>query len=224
MTSSIFVRSKLHCATACQAQEWCNSFFYNDVIKTCVPQWLVHVSPNDAVMTPGWIYFRVTSASCPKFGSASSNESYVIDRVSVTCYRVVTSPKLTWLASRDACTNNNERLTVLEPVEKARFIQFFLNTNTAFFGFTGSFAVGASRPQAVWNTSWPASGPDFIWVNGQAVNYDATATFWYVNRPNNAQNKDNVVGLKTNKNFTWEDLGESEERVYICERAYYPGN
>lgn len=75
-------------------------------------------------------FCSLLSASCPKFGSASSNESYVIDRVSVTCYRVVTSPKLTWLASRDACTNNNERLTVLEPVEKARFIQFFLNTNT----------------------------------------------------------------------------------------------
>ncbi|KAK7107298.1 hypothetical protein V1264_015245 [Littorina saxatilis] len=173
----------------------------------CVRQWMIYVSTDKTEFAFGWRYFRFTSDSCPRLHNIAEHENYVIDRVSVTCFRVVTSRWLPWVAARAACSSNGDRLAVLKPVEKARFVVVFLKINK-----------GASRPQHLWNTSLPASGPDLVWENGQRVNYTATAPFWYKDRPNNKDNTDNVLGMKADKNFLWEDLKESAERVYICER------
>ncbi|XP_070189571.1 uncharacterized protein [Littorina saxatilis] len=184
----------------------------------CVRQWMIYVSTDKTEFAFGWRYFRFTSDSCPRLHNIAEHENYVIDRVSVTCFRVVTSRWLPWVAARAACSSNGDRLAVLKPVEKARFVVVFLKINKVFTKFSSSFVIGASRPQHLWNTSLPASGPDLVWENGQRVNYTATAPFWYKDRPNNKDNTDNVLGMKADKNFLWEDLKESAERVYICER------
>ena len=61
MTSLPVMRSKLECSRTCLTRVSCNSFFYNDVSKTCAPQWLVFVSPENVTLESGWRYYRLTT-------------------------------------------------------------------------------------------------------------------------------------------------------------------
>ena len=57
------------------------------------------------------------------------NRNYVIDRINMTCYRPVTSPK-TWSAARDACRDSGEMLVVLGSVVKMQFVTAVMKVNS----------------------------------------------------------------------------------------------
>ncbi|KAK7107700.1 hypothetical protein V1264_015580 [Littorina saxatilis] len=173
-------------------------------------------------MASGWAYFELTSADRPS-ANGTRQERYAVDHESMTSYRVVTSPPLSWLAARDACNDSNEMLAVLEPVERATFVTRFLRENKkAIMGENDELFcfVGASRPANAWNSIWPASGPDFMWLDGQPVNLTTTASFWADGRPNNLDENDNVLSIKatTTENFRWDDYDDFEKNCYICQR------
>lgn len=83
-------------------------------------------------MTPFFLSHLV--ASCP-WKTGVRDRDYAIDRGSMTCFRVVTSQKKQWWSARDACTSSGDMLAVLEPLEKAKFIDEFMNTNYGMGGF-----------------------------------------------------------------------------------------
>ncbi|KAK7096704.1 hypothetical protein V1264_003778 [Littorina saxatilis] len=213
MTSSAHVAiSKVRCAHMCSTAERCNSFFYNRISKLCLLEWMVYVSPGGAVTSSGWRYFRLHSASCPK------EDGYVIDTVSSTCYRVVTSPA-NFLDARAACNSKQDSLVVLDLVDKARFMTDFVNHNLDTLG-AQTYYIGLSRPVGLWNTPFPASGPDYVWETGQTVNLTATQEFWGPNKPANSDNKDNVIRLSTSIGYKWDDTQEYHLRGYVCERPF----
>ncbi|XP_070188743.1 uncharacterized protein [Littorina saxatilis] len=203
MTSSFVTTSEFQCARSCKDDVTCNSFFYNDVSKTCAPQWLVFVSPWNTTEGHNWRYYRFSTASCPR------GASYVIDRVSMTCYRPVTSPKLTWTAARDTCRDNGEELTVLEPVAKAHFVTSFLYANN---DTEQQLYIGGSRPHSTWNTT----NADFVWLTGQQV--DITALQAYKNPAFPASNDRKNVLVVSPAKQTFHNAGDAWERAYICER------
>ncbi|XP_070210125.1 uncharacterized protein [Littorina saxatilis] len=213
VTSAQTVRSKLTCAHLCATEDRCNSFFYNDVIKKCVTQWLVHFASWDAVDARGWRYFRLNSAACPHA------QYYVVDIVTATCYRGVLTYRLNWEKAREACSDRNEMLVVLDPVEKAYFARDSLTSGWPIA--TASFYIGASRPTGQWNTVYPSTGPNYVWLTGQAVNMTATQPFWQPGKPDNSQKNGNVLRLAGAAQFAWDDTRETDSLGYICEKPFY---
>ncbi|XP_070188809.1 C-type lectin domain family 4 member K-like [Littorina saxatilis] len=138
----------------------------------------------------------------------------------MTCYLLVTSPTMSWLSAHDACASRGDMLTVLEPVEKAKFISEHVKTNDVYQQ-TLYFSIGARRPQNAWNTTLPSTGPDYIWLDGQPVNYTATAPFWIAGKPNNYGATENVMALRRDESFLWEDGSENMLCGYICERPLF---
>ena len=53
-------RSGIHCAKLCREEEWCNSYFYNDVTRLCLRHRAVYLAPPaiDSLSEAGWRYFR----------------------------------------------------------------------------------------------------------------------------------------------------------------------
>ncbi|XP_070212741.1 uncharacterized protein [Littorina saxatilis] len=139
-----------------------------------------------------------------------------MDVVTSTCYRVTSKPLVTWLTARDGCKDKGEMLVVLEPVEKAQFIVGFLNL--AWPGSMRNFHIGASRPADRWNTTFPATGPDYVWETGQPVNMSITQSFWEPGKPDNKDNDNNVVRLSGKQNYALDDTEGIWTSRYICER------
>ncbi|XP_076445521.1 uncharacterized protein LOC143283231 [Babylonia areolata] len=149
------------------------------------------------------------------FGGSAGTSGYANDRLTATCYRLVTSPVLNWTNARDACFNNNETLVVLEPVEKASFILDFVITNYAPHGYTRNIAIGASRPEADWGTD----STSFQWINGQPLDLNATEAF--ITRTDNWKRLDSdVMTIKRGSEFLWGSADASNDRPYICERPF----
>ena len=53
-------RSGIHCAKLCREEEWCNSYFYNDVTRICLRHRAVYLAPPAfySLSEAGWRYFR----------------------------------------------------------------------------------------------------------------------------------------------------------------------
>ncbi|KAK7091533.1 macrophage mannose receptor 1-like [Littorina saxatilis] len=213
--TSLLVSSSRECARSCQMTSSCNGFFYHVITKCCLRQSMVHVSPSTGLAGTGWRYFRPSSQSCPK------EDNYVVDRTTGTCYYLETRSefRLSWMDARDACAARNQSLVSLETVAKATFISDFMNFNTDVP--RSNYHIGAHRPYDTWNhSSYPASGPDFLWLSGQPIDLTMTAPFWKKNRPDNSDGDDNVVYLDDNDGFKWEDWREAKIFRYICERSF----
>ncbi|KAK7107211.1 hypothetical protein V1264_015166 [Littorina saxatilis] len=149
-----------------------------------------------------------------------SDMDYAIDRGSMTCFRVVTSHSKQWWSARDACTSSDDMLAVLEPVEKAKFIYEFMNTNYVNHRkLNHFFYIGSKRPQLICTPpcGWSSSDPDYTWLNGQPVNYTATASYWHANKPDN-WNAETVLSIRSFFGFLWDNITPDTAQYYICER------
>ena len=53
-------RTRIHCAKLCREEEWCNSYFYNDVTRLCLRHRTVYLAPPviASLSEAGWRYFR----------------------------------------------------------------------------------------------------------------------------------------------------------------------
>ncbi|KAK7108177.1 hypothetical protein V1264_015961 [Littorina saxatilis] len=170
---------------------------------------MVYVAPANMTSAPGWQYFRLISA-CPV------GKAYIADRVTGTCYRLVLTAKKIWVDARDACAENNEALAVLEPVDKASFIRDFFSGNKGIT--SNNVFIGAKRPTA--SVPFPPTGPDFVWLNGQAVNMTATAPFWVPGKPG-PLGSNQFLRLNGDLDYGWSDAQGTWFQDYICERPFF---
>ena len=53
-------RNRIHFAKLCREEEWCNSYFYNEVTRFCLRHRTVHLAPPAiaSLSEEGWRYFR----------------------------------------------------------------------------------------------------------------------------------------------------------------------
>lgn len=82
-----------------------------------------------------------------------------------------------------------------------------------------SFWIGGHRPYVVWNTSFPSSGPDYVWLNGKTVNMTPSASLWGENEPNNLLDEESALSLRGDVHFTWNDQLPELGFRYVCERS-----
>ncbi|KAL8586608.1 hypothetical protein ACOMHN_040116 [Nucella lapillus] len=157
---------------------------------------------------------HLNSQSAVKTAQCPADRDYVIDRMTSTCYRLVTSPALDWPAARAACDSSSEMLAVLEPMEKARFLQDFLRTNIALHNFSRSIQIGALRPEADWTENVPPSSrPRLVWVNGQPLDHKATGPFW--RKDVDWSLRGNVITMQRNHRYLWGTALENLDRFYM---------
>ena len=84
-----------------------------------------------------------------------------------------------------------------------------------------SYLIGASRPPEVWNTPFPSTGPDYVWLDGQPLSMAATGPYWFENKPDNAGQSCNILTLRPSKDFLLEDVPRVEKkRRYVCEKPF----
>ncbi|KAK7108004.1 hypothetical protein V1264_015810 [Littorina saxatilis] len=218
MTSPVVVKNALECGRKCEEREDCNSVFHDTGNNQCWPQRSVFMSANDTTPRTGFRYYRIASVSCPL------EAGYVVHRRSGACFRPVEDPD-TWLEAREKCVEQNETLAVLDPVEKLDFLINFFRTNPkVYVRNRDPFMIGASRPLDKWNTPFPSSGPDHVWLTDQTVNMEDTAPYWRNNNPDNAKNVSNILALRPAHDFKLDDvLPDSNRRRYVCERAVSDG-
>ena len=51
---------------------------------------------------------------------------------------------------------------------------FFLPFPASFYQRGKYYLIGASRPPEMWNTPFPSTGPDYVWLDGQPLSMAAT--------------------------------------------------
>ena len=91
----------------------------------------------------------------------------------------------------------------------------------------GSYFIGAHRPYAMWNTSFPNGQPDFVWLDGQSVDMAMLGPYLGVREPNNYDNRENVLIIYwVTIESDW-FVGDNNERsptldhYYVCEYALF---
>ncbi|XP_070201084.1 uncharacterized protein [Littorina saxatilis] len=204
MTSAINTATRRQCALSCLTVEWCNTFFYHGFEEKCLHHRMTYIaSPNGWGPSPGLRYYRLESASaCPR------DKNYVIDRPTSTCYRLDLSLK-NWVNALDACADNNETLVVLEPVEKASFIESFIRASRDLT--VDGVYIGAKQLPGV---------SDIEWINGEPVNITATRSLWVPTTDFTRVEPDGIILLRRIKNFQWSIARSHFEIHFICERPF----
>nr|KAG5702793.1 hypothetical protein BaRGS_001875 [Batillaria attramentaria] len=212
--ASFAVKTELQCARSCQGNTSCNSFFYNSVTKQCRLQRYVFVSAaNSTVSDTGSRYYRLMSGSCPL------EEGYIIDRLTSTCYRPVKSPALMWEDAESVCGAAGGSLAVLEPIERLDFLYNFFIRNREFYSYKRAYMIGMSRPTGMWDSPLPGGIPDHVWVNGQPVDFMATAPYWKPGAPDSG-NSGNIGIMRHGKGFLLDDAPNTQNRRYVCQKVY----
>ena len=91
----------------------------------------------------------------------------------------------------------------------------------------GKYFIGAHRPYAMWNTSYPNGRPDFVWLDGQSVDMAMLGPYLVLGEPNNYNNVENVLifywaTLQSNW-FVGDNIDRSPtlDHYYVCEYALF---
>ena len=125
-----------------------------------------------------------------------------------SCYKLVTSPKLSWEKAKEKCEKCQARLVKIESREENDFIKTKLLPTKN----NGSYWIGLS---------YSANESDWMWTDGTKLDSDGYKN-WEPNQPDNKNNEDCVViRIKTSHPHhygKWHDRSCSDKKKYICEK------
>ena len=125
-----------------------------------------------------------------------------------SCYKLVTSPKLSWEKAKEKCEKCQARLVKIESREENDFIKTKLLPTKN----NGSYWIGLSDSD---------NKGDWMWTDGTQLDRDGYKN-WGDNQPDNNKKQQNCVVIQMRKsdpdhNGKWHDKRCSQERKYICE-------
>ena len=125
-----------------------------------------------------------------------------------SCYKFVTSPKLTWDKAKEECKNWQGGLVKVESPEETEFIK----TNVLPTGGKDIYWIGLSDS---------ANEEDWMWTDGTQLDSQGY-TNWGSGQPDNFDNQDCVLVRirESGKDYygKWYDRRCSDREKYICEK------
>ena len=126
-----------------------------------------------------------------------------------SCYKLVTSPKLSWAKAKEECEKCHARLVKVESREKNDFIKTkFLPTDK-----DGTYWIGLS---------YSANETDWMWTDGTQLDSDGYEN-WGDKQPDNNKNKNQIcVAIQIRESDPdhygkWHNQRCFRKRKYICE-------
>ena len=126
-----------------------------------------------------------------------------------SCYKLVTSPKLSWGKAKEECEKCQARLVKIESREENDFI----TTELLPTHKNGSYWIGLS---------YSANETDWMWTDGTQLDSDGHKN-WGHNQPDNNKNNNQLcVAIRIRKSDPdhygkWHDHRCLHEKKYICE-------
>ncbi|KAK7107614.1 hypothetical protein V1264_015507 [Littorina saxatilis] len=211
LTSWFPVRSKIGCAVNCKQNPACFGFYHNEEEGTCILYTLFEFAADKVVSSPGSVFYKMSLDACP------SNEGYVIQLSTNTCYQVNTDVTLTWTESRDKCEQQNDRLVVLDQTEKADFLLDLLREHYP----SRDVWIGAHRPYDLFNSPYPSSGQDIVWLSGEALDLTILQSYFGTGQPDNAGARENTLQIWGTRGYMWNDNESNVRCHFICERSLF---
>ena len=144
------------------------------------------------------------------FRNSACQQEWICNGTS--CYKLVTSPKLSWGKAKEECEKCQARLVKVESHEENDFIKTELLPTHK----NGSYWIGLSDS---------ANETDWMWTDGTQLDSDGYKN-WGDDQPDNNKNKQNCVAIQIRKSDPdhygkWHDRRCSHERNYICENLQH---
>ena len=162
--------------------------------------WLLLVSTN--FMSLVFVFLLFLNSAC--------QQGWICNGTS--CYKLVTSPTLSWGKAKEECEKCQAGLVKVESLEENDFIKTKLLPTRN----NGSYWIGLSDS---------ANENDWMWTDGTKLDSDGYKN-WGDNQPDNNKNQQNCVAIQIRKSDPdhygkWHDRRCSQERKYICENLQH---
>ena len=73
----------------------------------------------------------------------------------------------------------------------------------------------------MWNTAFPNTGQDYVWLNGQPLSMAATGHYWFGNIQDNEKQVADILVLRPKHGFKLNGvLPANKNRRYVCEKPF----